>query len=110
MLERSGFQRTKEEVKASRREMGCHSFDGFSYSSIEINYSTEACMVAGLMAHAVDKSSIGLERLGEISGRAETLQDKHRNVSDKCIHIYSLPLVTLRSQKRMGMALSSSYK
>lgn len=68
----SCFQRAKKEVKASRMEVECQSFDGFSYSSIEINYSTEACMVAGLMAHAADKSSFGLRPIREISGRVET--------------------------------------
>ena len=35
-------------------------------------------MVAGLMVHAADKSTTGLELLWE----GETLQDKHRNMFD----------------------------
>lgn len=62
----TGEERGKEE--GIERELGCHCFDRFSYSSSEINYSAEACMVAGLMAHAADKSTIGLEPLWEKGG------------------------------------------
>lgn len=40
-------------------------FDGFSYSSTEINYSAVACTDAGLMVCAANKSITGLECLGE---------------------------------------------
>lgn len=48
-----------------QKEVRCHCFDGFSYSSTEINYSAEPCMVSGLMAHVEDKSAVGLKPLWE---------------------------------------------
>lgn len=64
MVGDGGENRGREEVKGLEKEVGCR-FDGFSYSSTEINYSGEACMVAELMAHAADKSTSGLEPLCE---------------------------------------------
>lgn len=61
-----------------QREVRCRCFDGFSYSSTEINYSAEPCMVSGLMARVADKSSMD----SNLSGREETAQDKHRNTSE----------------------------
>lgn len=61
MWEGVGEERGKEEGKGIEKEVGCHCFDGCSYNSTEINYSAEACMVAGLMAHTADKSTIGPE-------------------------------------------------
>lgn len=43
----------------------CRCFDGFSYSSIEINYSAEVCAVAGLMMLVVHKSNSATEPLQE---------------------------------------------
>lgn len=51
-------------------------FDGFSYSSTEINYSPEACMVPGLMVHVADKSPTGLEPLWQ-RGNSTRQTQKH---------------------------------
>lgn len=59
-------------------------------------------MVAGLMVHAADKSSIGLKPLREISGRGETLQDKHRNVFDVGILDPSFTVCNLEVSKENG--------
>ena len=82
--------------------MGCHYFDGFSYSSTEINYSAVACMVAGLMVHAADKSTIGLKPLGDISGRGETLKDKRRNIFGVGIFYPSFTMSNLEISRKNG--------
>lgn len=88
--------------KGMEEEVDCQYFDWFSYSCTEINYSAEACMVAGLMVHAADKSTIGLKPLREISGRGETLQDKHRSAFDVGTLYPSLTISNLEISRENG--------
>lgn len=64
-------------------------------------------MVAGLMAHAADKSTIGLEPLWERGKRYKTNIETHLMLA---FYIHPLPLVTLRFQERMGTESTSSHK
>ena len=59
-------------------------------------------MVAGLMVHAADKSTIGLKPLREISARGETLQDKHRSAFDVGILYPSLTISNLEISGENG--------
>lgn len=67
-------------------------------------------MVVGLMVHAADKSTTGLKPLREISGRAETLQDKHRSVFDVGILYPSFTISNLDVSKEKGAVCTSSHK
>lgn len=64
-------------------------------------------MVAGLMAHAADKSTIGLEPLREGGKQYKTNIETRLTLA---FYIHPLPLVTLRFQEGMGTESSSSHK
>lgn len=64
-------------------------------------------MVAGLMAHAADKSTIGLEPLWERGKQNKTNIETHLMLA---FYIHPLLLVTLRFQERMGTENTSNYK
>lgn len=64
-------------------------------------------MVAGLMVHAADKSTIGLEPFRE---RGKQYKTNIETCLTLAFYIHPLVLVTLRFQDRMGTENTSCHK
>lgn len=75
-------------------------FDGFSYSSSEINYWTESCIVSGLMTRVAYKSSGRLTPFQDGGNETDECKKKKNTLTEKCFFSLLLhSLITLRCRK-----------